>query len=156
MAEIKHGGCGTPLYNVWKTMRQRCNNPNCSDYQWYGKLGVRVCDEWSDFANFRAWAIQNGYKKGLTIDRENGNGDYCPKNCHWITIQEQQKNKKNVLYISIDGERRTVKEICEKYGITTQMFYDRKHKGWSIERIINTPKVKTGGYRRKGVPAYRG
>lgn len=93
MARIKHGGCGTALYNVWKSMRQRCNNPNCSDYAWYGEKGILVCEEWDDFSAFREWALLSGYKKGLTIERKSGVGPYSPENCIWITIEEQQKTK---------------------------------------------------------------
>lgn len=89
-----HGYSKEPLYSVWKTMRQRCNNPAQHDYKWYGAKGVRVCKEWDDYAVFRAWAVANGYKRGLTIDRINADGNYSSDNCRWITIQEQQRNKR--------------------------------------------------------------
>lgn len=76
MAPIKHGGSGTPLYNVWKSMRQRCNNRKSHDYKWYGMDGVKICEEWDDFARFRKWATENGYKSGLTIDRVDSKGPY--------------------------------------------------------------------------------
>lgn len=117
MAVIKHGGCGTPLYNVWKSMRQRCYNQNSADYKWYGGSGIKICDEWDDFGQFRDWAMQSGYKNGLTIERVNGRLDYCPGNCTWITIQEQQKNKKNVLRYEYNGEIHTIAEWCKIVGI---------------------------------------
>lgn len=157
MAKIKHGGCGTDLYNVWKSMRQRCNNPNCHDYIWYGGKGITICKEWEDFSNFRKWAISSGYKKGLTIERKCGLGPYNSENCVWITIEEQQKNKSNVLKFYVFGEFHTVESACKKYGISKSVFYDRKHKGWSIERIFSTPKIEQkGGYRKRGVSIYHG
>ena len=156
MAKIKHGGCGTPLYNVWKSMRQRCNNRRSHDYIWYGADGIRICKEWSDFSNFRNWAVNSGYQKGLTIDRIDVNGDYCPENCRWVTIQEQQKNKRNVLRFQYSGSNYTVETFCKEFHISMQMFYDRKRKGWSLGEIATTPKVKAGGYREKGVRVNHG
>ena len=156
MAPIKHGGSGTPLYNVWKSMRQRCNNSKLHDYRWYGMDGVKICEEWDNFANFREWALKNGYKSGLTIDRVNSHGPYSPENCRWVTIQEQQKNKRNVLKFLYLGDLYTVDTFCDKFGISKAMFYDRKHKGWSLNQIATTPKIPVGGYRSKGVRVYHG
>ena len=91
----RHGYSKEPLYFVWKAMRQRCNNPRQHDYRWYGAKGIRVCEEWEDYCVFREWALKNGYSPSLTIDRIDGEKDYCPSNCRFITIQEQQKNKAN-------------------------------------------------------------
>lgn len=156
MATVKHGGSGTPLYNVWKSMRQRCNNRKSHDYKWYGMDGVKICEEWEDFASFRKWATENGYKSGLTIDRVDSKGPYSPENCRWITIQEQQKNKRNVLKFLYLGDLYTVDTFCNKFGISKAMFYDRKHKGWSLDQIATTPKIPAGGYRSKGVRVYHG
>lgn len=91
----RHGFCREPLHYVWKTMRQRCGNPRNKDYKYYGARGVHVCTEWDDdYLKFRGWALANGYVAGLTIDRIDTYGDYAPGNCRWITIQEQQKNRR--------------------------------------------------------------
>ena len=90
----KHGHYGERLYPVWKQMKQRCSNTRNKSYEWYGARGIKVCDEWQDYGVFRSWALSSGYKEGLTIDRINGNGNYEPDNCRWITIQEQQKNRR--------------------------------------------------------------
>lgn len=156
MAPIKHGGSGTPLYNVWKSMRQRCNNRKSHDYKWYGMDGVKMCEEWDDFARFRKWATENGYKSGLTIDRVDSKGPYSPENCRWITIQEQQKNKRNVLRFPYNGRVYTVDSFCKEFGITKSMFHDREHKGWNLDEIASIPKNAIGGYRPKGVRAYHG
>ena len=93
----KHGGANDPLYHVLNTMHQRCENPNCPDYKWYGAEGVTVCEEWAlpNFSAFREWALSSGYEPGLTIDRINLFESYNPDNCRWITIQEQQCNRRN-------------------------------------------------------------
>ena len=92
----KHNGSTEPLYHVLNSMHQRCENPKNRNYVWYGARGVTVCDEWSlsNYALFREWAESTGYKPGLTIDRIDPEGVYTPNNCRWITIQEQQRNRR--------------------------------------------------------------
>lgn len=90
---IKHGEWGTKLYFVWAGMKQRCTNPKQKHYDRYGGRGISVCEEWQTYEPFHKWAINAGYKEGLTIDRINNDGNYEPSNCRWVTIAEQQKNK---------------------------------------------------------------
>ena len=83
---------GTPLYRKWINMRRRCYSLKSTQYEWYGEKGISVCDEWlNDFISFRDWANANGYKKGLSIHRENRDGDYEPSNCEFITKSEHAK-----------------------------------------------------------------
>lgn len=80
------------LYSTWNRMKYRCYNPNYDRYKYYGGKGVRVCDEWlNDYAAFKEWAIANGYRKGLTIDRKDPDGDYEPNNCQWLTLEDNIK-----------------------------------------------------------------
>ena len=90
-AKITHGKTGTPLYTVHQGMMNRCNNPKVKGFKWYGAKGVKVCDEWKDFQTFYDWAIDHGYQKGLTIDRIDPDGDYCPENCEWVTRSENSR-----------------------------------------------------------------
>ena len=89
---IHHGKAGTRLYHIWKNMRQRCNNPNKSDYKYYGGKGVSVDERWNDYSSFEKWSMDNGYREDLTIDRINIDGNYCPENCRWVSMTEQARN----------------------------------------------------------------
>lgn len=87
-----HGGSYTNLYAVWNMMKQRCNNGNNKDFKYYGKRGIKVCSSWLDFKVFRKWALSNGYKEGLSIERVDNDGNYCPENCKWIPLEHQNRN----------------------------------------------------------------
>lgn len=87
------------LYSIWDRMTQRCNNPKDPSYRWYGERGIKVCDEWmNDRKSFIKWSWENGYKDGLTIDRINPNGNYCPENCQWLSNQENAVKDRKKLY----------------------------------------------------------
>ena len=90
-----HGYTGTRLYRIYHKMKERCYRKQNHNFKWYGGCGVTVCDEWlKSFETFAKWAEANGYAENLTIDRIDPYGNYEPTNCRWITIQEQQKNKR--------------------------------------------------------------
>lgn len=88
---IKHGMSDSLIYGVYHNMKDRCLNPKCELYDRYGGRGISICDEWQvedGFIAFYDWAINNGYKKGLSLDRVDNDGNYEPNNCQWITVGE--------------------------------------------------------------------
>ena len=76
-------------------MKERCYRPSNDNYKYYGALVITICDEWlNDFDAFANWSMANGYSEIFTIDRKDNAKGYSPDNCRWITIQDQQKNKR--------------------------------------------------------------
>ena len=87
-----HGLGATRLYKIWSDIKRRTLNPNFKQYNDYGGRGITICDEWLDVQNFYNWAISNGYSEGLSIDRIDNDGNYCPDNCRWTTRVIQARN----------------------------------------------------------------
>ena len=137
-AHRKHGGTGTRLHNIWNLMRRRCDNPQD---ELYGGRGITVCEEWRSFAAFRDWSISNGYSDDLSLDRINVNGDYEPGNCRWATDTQQQRNKRNNVFITFDGSTLTLAEWAEKTELPLPTLWNRLNTlSWSVERALTTPR----------------
>ena len=112
-----HSMSGSKIYKVHSGMTQRCNNPHNSAYKYYGARGISVCKEWLRFESFYEWAINNGYKDGLTIERINVNGNYEPSNCKWIPQREQFYNMRKTKFVNLYGKRISLSEIKYKLNI---------------------------------------
>lgn len=131
---------GTRIYRIHKAMRTRCYNPNFPAYKYYGGKGIEICKEWDDFNTFYKWAMENGYDEHLTIDRINGNDDYKPENCRWITLADQQRNKDNNVVLYIDGEKLSMREASEKYNVPISVLQGRRFLGASDEDMVKPKK----------------
>lgn len=134
-----HNLTHTKLFKVWRGMKDRTLNKNDKHYKNYGNRGIKICNEWlEDFKCFYDWALNNGYKEGLTIDRINVNGNYEPNNCRWITWKEQQNNRTNNHYITYKGETHTMKQWSELLGIKYTTLSMRLNKyNWSVGKAFN-------------------
>lgn len=144
-----HGGTGTRLHNIWLSMRERCNRPNHPYYDSYGGRGITICEEWNDFRKFHEWAANNGYSDSLQIDRIDFNGNYEPSNCRWVTVKEQQNNKRTNRFVIYHGKKYTLTQLAEKTGIKKTTLKERLNNGWSIEDAVNRPvRLRTKGWRK--------
>lgn len=141
----KHGDAGTRLYKCWHDMKARCEYHKDFNYHNYGGRGIKVCEEWrKSYLTFKKWALDNGYANTLTIDRIDVNGNYEPRNCRWVTVQEQQNNKRDNVYVEYNGEKLSLRQLARKYtekvGISYEVLYYRyRIKQWDIDKCINTP-----------------
>ena len=135
-----HSKCGTRLYAIYSNMRQRCLNEDNRAYKWYGGRGISICLEWLDsFQKFYEWAIENGYSDKLTLDRIDSDGNYEPSNCRWVTIKEQQNNKRSNHLFTYNGETHNLREWSELTGINYGTLKNRLCRyGWTTERAFNT------------------
>lgn len=138
----KHGDFGTHLYGVWAGMKRRCFNKNAKFYDDYGGRGITVCDEWLEYIPFKEWALSTGYHEGVSLERKNVNGDYCPDNCEWIPLSQQNDNKRNTIYIEYEGLCYTLKDIAEATGLKLRTIKGRYERGWTPEQIFNSLLMK--------------
>lgn len=145
----KHGKSRSRIYNVHKSMMMRCYHPNAHEYENYGGRGITVCDEWHDFERFYEWAVQNGYDENskkqseCTLDRVDHNGNYEPSNCRWVSMKTQQRNRRNNVLITYNGETHCMSEWAEIAGLKYVTFCHRLKAGWSMEDAMNKPLVYT-------------
>lgn len=150
-AHKTHGGYGSRLYNIWRRMKQRCNNPKDPAFQRYGGRGIKVCQEWDDdFGAFQAWALVNDYQNGLTIDRKDNNGPYSPENCRWATMMDQQNNRRDNQILTYRGESKTAAEWSRETGISQNAICKRLKDGWGIDRTLSTPMRNRKGATNHG------
>lgn len=140
----KHGKSNERVFWIWCDIKLRCYNENTRGYNRYGGRGITVCDEWlNDFQAFNDWAMANGYRDDLTIDRIDNNKGYSPDNCRWATPKEQANNRCNNRILEYKGKKQTMKQWAEELNInysTLKMRINAYH--WSVEKALTTPTQK--------------
>lgn len=126
------------LYSVFSNMKKRCYDTNCFAYKDYGARGITICDEWlKSTSSFVHWALLNGYKNGLQIDRINNDDGYSPTNCRFVTRFVNANNKRNNLRIEYNGKTQTLKQWCRELGLPYRLTHKHIYSlGWSIERAF--------------------
>ncbi len=130
-----HGMSGHQFYRSWASMFHRCNNPNSTVFKYYGGRGIKICKRWDKFENFKK-DMWDTWKPGLTIERQNVNGNYTPKNCIWIPKSAQVYNTSQTVRIKINGVERTLMEWCSRFGLELRIVRKRLWRGWSTERAF--------------------
>lgn len=124
------GQSGTRLYRIYKLMKDRCNNPNNPKYKDYGGRNIELCSEWQQsYKAFHYWAINNGYKENLTIDRIDVNKGYYPENCRWLPFSQQGLNKRNTIKITYKGITKPLVVWAKELNIPyARLLYQYHHK----------------------------
>ncbi len=143
-----HSKTGTRLYQIWLSMRQRCECSSASGFANYGGRGVTVCEAWSNFQDFHKWAMSHGYADSLTIDRIDVNGNYCPENCRWVTMKEQQNNRRNNRVVEYGGKKYTLSELAQCLKIRPATLAWRIDHGWKEEEFSLLPNMNNKRIRR--------
>lgn len=133
------------LYNIWNGMKQRCRVRK--NYR-----NVKICKEWQSFTAFYEWAMANGYRDDLSIDRIDNNGNYEPSNCRWATTVQQANNTSQNHLVTIDGITHTAMEWTRILKIPYRSFVRRLDNGWDVKRAIFTPYMSGIVYPFKSDP----
>jgi hypothetical protein len=139
--QTSHGGADSKLYRVWNCMNQRCFNQKAQKYENWGGRGISVCEEWRTFAPFQEWALSNGYSEGLTLDRKDNDGNYCPDNCRWSTYAEQNRNRRGNRWITFGGKTQVLEDWAKDLDIAACNLINRLNK-WPLERALTERPIK--------------
>ena len=131
------------LLRIWRAMLHRCYKETDEHYDYYGGRGIKVCDDWHDFEAFQKWALANGYADNLTIDRLDGNKDYCPENCSWATMTVQNNHKSDTKWLTYKGKTQSLSDWCRELGLDYFRTKARLNSlGWSVEDAFEYGKYK--------------
>lgn len=155
-----HGKKHTPEYACWVTMRQRCSNPRNPVWHHYGGRGITVCERWQhSFENFLADMGQKPKesffgrgRSAYSLDRIDNDGPYAPENCRWATYAMQENNRRYNQTITFQGVTKTRAEWEQHLGYPPELIKQRLKLGWSVERIMTTPRIATFHPQRRRRP----
>lgn len=135
------------LWRIWWAMKDRCYNKNNNHYKDYGERGIIICDEWlADFETFYNWAIDNGYGKGLTIDRIDNNKGYSPSNCQWVDQSVQARNNRRNFLLWYNAKWLWVEDIAKieniSYDTAYYRYVTRKNTRLPRKQLYNIDNIK--------------
>ena len=140
-----HGMTKTRLYNTYRAILKRCNNPRCAAYRYYGGRGIT--NHFESFEIFADWSFSNGYSEGLTIDRIDNDKGYSPQNCRWATPFEQSRNTRRNKFITnkLTGEKLCYADWSYRLGGDRHLVSQRVNNwGWDEQKAITTPSQAPG------------
>lgn len=127
---------GASIVNTWFGMHQRCGNPNNPQWKDYGGRGITV-----RYASFDEFFADVGERpEGMTIDRIDNDGDYAPGNVRWATRAEQQRNRRNPLFVEIDDNRHRVMDLAQESGLKADTIVARAKKGLTMAEVLSPEK----------------
>lgn len=132
-----------PAYRSFIKMKVRCFNKKDGNYYLYGARGITVCERWENsFENF--WEDMGpAWQPGLSVERDNVNGNYEPGNCRWATPKEQANNRRSNVIIETPKGRMNIQQAADTFGLTHQTISSRIRYGWDDYEL-----TKPLGYRQ--------
>jgi hypothetical protein len=136
-ANTQHGMEGSPTYETWATMKQRCGNPKARAYADYGGRGIKVCDEWQKFDVF--FYDMGVRPDGMSIDRIDPNKGYAKDNCRWATPKQQARNKRSTKKYEWNGGLYALGDLADLHGIYVRRVQQRINAGWSLANALTKP-----------------
>lgn len=143
----RHGMIHRSEYGIWYQMIQRCTNPRTLNFERYGGRGITVCERWRVFVNFFADMGERPSPQH-SIDRIDNNGNYEPGNVRWASTKQQSLNSSRNVWLTHDGETRTVCQWAAHIGINKETLRERLQRGWSVDRAL-TDKPHAATERRQ-------
>lgn len=134
-------------HTSWDKMRDRINNPKNEWFHIYGGRGIQCCQGFGEFSHFLK--ILGPRPENRTIDRIDNNGHYScgecsqcvinkwPMNVRWATIDEQNGNKRNTIFLTINGQRRPLFIWAKEIGVSRMFLYGvyRKSKADAVSYV---------------------
>lgn len=127
-------------YTTWQGIKNRCYNIHEKSYPNYGGRGIKICDRWLGPYGFVHFLEDMGPRpEGMSIDRIDNDGGYCPENCRWADRKTQSNNRRNVIQITIDGETHSLAEWCRIKGVSEWAIRSRLRSGWGKEELFKRP-----------------
>jgi hypothetical protein len=130
----RSGASPSQTYSSWRGMIGRCTDTKHVAWKYYGGRGITVCDRWRDFRRF----LEDMGERPpcTTIDRINGNGNYCKDNCEWTTQKQQTRHTRRNVTVTLGTETRCLSEWIEILGLNAHTVRDRVRRGWSPDRAL--------------------
>ena len=135
-----HGLSKTPEFAIWKGMRKRCNNPNDPTYKHYGARGIKVCKRWDKFENFLADMGKRPSPKH-SIERKKVNKGYSPSNCIWLLRKHQAWNRRDTVYVTYKGVKKSLREWSKELGIDFAILRARYYRKMPVERMLCSERL---------------
>jgi hypothetical protein len=147
IGDAYHRMTNTRIWRIWLGMKHRAKNTLDKNYR--GR-GIRMCQEWEDFTKFYA-DMSEGYSDDLTIERVDVNGMYCKENCIWLSIFDQQANKRNNRVVVYRGEKMHLAELCRRSGFSKMMMVMRLNRGMSGDEAVADAQKSPYGKGHKAI-----
>ena len=124
-------------YHSYRAMLGRCTNPEATGYDNYGGKGITICQEWLEsFETF--YRDMGGRSVGMTLERRDNQGNYCPKNCYWASRAAQARNRRTTQLLTYRGKTMCELDWCRRLGLKKGVIRARLQRGWTLARALTT------------------